>query len=343
MQLNIGRQIFSTIAGHLRHLKYQGDPGDSGFKAPTRGMILFIFFVLTGVVFLNASEPVIISDDFVNPGGVLQIVIPGEGLSNVSLSLENSRNESLSRNDAFLWTAPGGGSVSIVLLGIPSSVSPGRYTLAMNADQGRAQWHLEKAVTVTDVLFPEQVINLSDRMDSLLSDESERKKSEARRLWAILTSFDGTAIYQTGPLSLPLEEGVHTAEFGDRRRYHRPDGSETSSIHFGIDLWQEVGTPVKAAGRGRVVLATERYLTGNTVIIEHLPGVYSLYYHMNSLEVGEGEMVNMGDVIGSLGDSGFATGAHLHWELRVGAVPVDPSQFLQAPLLDTNKIMGRIE
>ena len=54
-------------------------------------------------------------------------------------------------------------------------------------------------------------------------------------------------------------------------------------------------------------------------------------------------MVKMGDVIGSVGETGFATGAHLHWELRVGATPVDPSQFLTAPLLDTNQIMGRME
>jgi len=309
------------------------------------GNILFIStcFILTAAGILSAAEPVIIADDYVQPGAVLQILIPGGHLNNVSLSIENSRKESLSRNQGFLWTAASGESVSVVLLGIPSTITPGRYTLVMNADQGRAQWHLEKAVTVTEHLFPEQVINLDEKMNALYNDDSERKKSEARRLWAILTSFDKNAIFQTGLFTPPLDEGVPTAEFGDRRRYHRPDGSESSSVHFGLDLWSEPGTPVKAAGRGRVVLATERFLTGNTVIIEHLPGVYSLYYHMDSLEVREGEMVNQGVVIGSVGETGFATGAHLHWELRVGATPVNPSQFLSSPLLDTNRIMGRIE
>jgi len=292
---------------------------------------------------LPAAEPAIIADDYVNPGEVLQIFIPGDRLDHISLSIENSRKESLSRNQGFTWTDPSGESVSVVLLGIPSSISPGNYTLVLNADQGRAQWHLEKAVIVTEKTYPEQIINLSDRMNSLYNDNSERKKTEARRLWSILTSFDENAVFQTGKLAPPLEEWVPTAEYGDRRRYHRPDGSESFSVHFGLDLWSEIGTPVKAAGRGRIVLATERFLTGNTVIIEHLPGVFSLYYHMDSLEVQEGEMVPQGTVIGSVGDTGFATGAHLHWELRVGATPVDPSPFLSAPLLDTNRIMGRME
>jgi murein DD-endopeptidase MepM/ murein hydrolase activator NlpD len=303
--------------------------------------IAFLFLHGSGILY--AADPQIISDDFCNPGGVLQIIIPGDNLSGISLSLENSRKESLSRTEGFGWTDFSGNSVSVALLGIPSTINPGRYTLVLNADQGRADWHLEKTVTISELVFREQIINLDDRMNSLYVDDSERKKSEARRLWAILTDFDKTAVFQTGIFQPPLERGVHTAEFGDRRRYHRPDGSESASVHFGLDLWSEPGTPVRASGRGRIVLAAERLLTGNTVIIEHLPGVYTLYYHMDSLEVREGQMVKQGDTIGTLGSTGFATGAHLHWELRVGATPVDPSPFLSRPLLDTNRIMGRME
>ena len=300
-----------------------------------------LFFVGFGTLY--AVDPVLISDDYVSPGGVLQVIIPGGHLNHISLSIENSRKESLSRTEGFYWTDYSGKTISTALLGIPSTISPGRYTLVMNADQGRAQWHLEKTITVTELFFPEQVINLSDRMNTLYNDNSERKKTEARKLWAILTSFDKSAVFHTGLFSPPLEEGVPTAGFGDRRRFHRPDGSESSSVHFGLDLWSEIGSPVKAAGRGRVVLAAERFLTGNTVILEHLPGVYSLYYHMDSLEVREGEIVDQGILIGSVGETGFATGAHLHWELRVGATPVDPSSFLRAPLLDTNRLMSNME
>ena len=308
-----------------------------------RAFVLSGCLILSTVGVLSAAEPVLFADDFIEPGGVVQVVITGDPMDNLSISLQDTRDRTLSRSEGFLWQSPAGRSISVALLGIPSTVTPGRYTLVMNADQGRAEWRLERSITVTEVAFPEQVIVLSDKMNNLYTDESERKKSEARVLWAILTAFNKTAIYHTGFLIEPLVEGIPTAGFGDRRRYHIPDGSETSSVHFGMDLWAELGTPVKASGRGRIVLAAERYLTGNTVIIEHLPGVYSLYYHMDSINVREGEMVNQGDRIGTVGETGFATGEHLHWELRVGATPVNPEPFLDAPLLDTNEMMGKMK
>lgn len=308
-----------------------------------RAVIVSVMLSLVSVGRLMAADPLLLADDFADPGSVLQVVVTGEIMDNLSVSLQDSRERTLSRAEGFIWQSPATGrSISVALLGIPSTVTPGRYHLVLNAEEGRAEWRLEKMVTITESSFPEQVITLSDRMNSLYADESERKKSEARELWAVLTAFDRSAIFNPGPLSAPLEDGTPTAGFGDRRRYRMPDGSESSSVHFGKDLWAELGTPVTASGRGRVVMATERFLTGNTVIIEHLPGVYSLYYHMDTIDVGLGEIVKIGDRIGTVGETGFATGEHLHWELRVGATPVDPEQFLMAPLLDTNELLGKM-
>lgn len=305
--------------------------------------------IITGILFLVsagtliAADPVLFADDFAAPGGVLQVIVTGDPMDNLSVSLQDSRERTLSRSEGFIWRSPATGrSISVALLGIPSTVTPGRYHLVLNAEEGRAEWRLEKMVTITESFFPEQVITLSDRMNNLYTDESERKKYEARELWAVLTAFNKSAIFNPGTLAAPLKEGIPTAGFGDRRRYRMPDGSESSSVHFGKDLWAELGTPVSASGRGRIVMATERFLTGNTVIIEHLPGVYSLYYHMDSIEVGLGEMVKKGDRIGAVGETGFATGEHLHWELRVGATPVDPEQFLLIPLLDTTALLGKM-
>ena len=75
-------------------------------------------------------------------------------------------------------------------------------------------------------------------------------------------------------------------------------------------------------------------ITGNTVILEHLCGVYTLYYHLNSLSVKEGELVEAGTQIGEIGATGFVTGPHLHWELRVAGVAVDPEAFISTPILD---------
>jgi murein DD-endopeptidase MepM/ murein hydrolase activator NlpD len=97
-----------------------------------------------------------------------------------------------------------------------------------------------------------------------------------------------------------------------------------------------------ASGRGRVVLARERLLTGNSVILEHLPGVYSLYYHLDSMAVNEGEIVETGQVLGRSGATGLATGPHLHWEIRVSGENADPDAFLSQPILDKNDIIYRM-
>jgi murein DD-endopeptidase MepM/ murein hydrolase activator NlpD len=289
-----------------------------------------------------AADPVFFADDEISPGDVVQAVITGEPMEDMVVALQDNQGRTLSRAEGFIWHSPAGRSVSVALLGIPSTALPGRYTLVLNAREGRADWHLERYIDIIEEAFPESVIILNDKMNDIAVDDSERKKSEAREFWAVLTSFDPQAVHHPGPLLPPLKELVETAGYGDRRRYRMPDGTETVSVHFGKDLRAGLGTPVTSSGKGRVSMASERLLTGNTVIIEHMPGVYSIYYHMDSLSVKKGEMVKAGDNIGTVGETGFATGVHLHWELRVGAVPVKPELFLQKPLLDTIDLAGKM-
>ena len=89
-------------------------------------------------------------------------------------------------------------------------------------------------------------------------------------------------------------------------------------------------------------MAKERVLTGLTVVMEHLPGVYSLYYHMDSIRVEQGQMVEAGMVIGTVGSTGLVTGPHLHWEIRAGGIAVNPDTFIEKPIIDKEAIMSII-
>ena len=111
---------------------------------------------------------------------------------------------------------------------------------------------------------------------------------------------------------MPVNSKVQTSRFGGRRVYQYPDGRSSSSIHAGVDWRAPTGTPISAPGPGRVALAMDRIVTGKTVVVEHLPGVYSLYFHMDKIAVAEGDMVQTGTRLGDAGATGFATGAHLH-------------------------------
>ena len=75
-------------------------------------------------------------------------------------------------------------------------------------------------------------------------------------------------------------------------------------------------------------MAEDRISTGYSVVIEHLPGLYSLYYHLSELLVKEGDMIKQGELIGKSGATGLATGPHLHWEMRLNGASVRPEFFL---------------
>ncbi len=89
-------------------------------------------------------------------------------------------------------------------------------------------------------------------------------------------------------------------------------------------------------------MATNRIVTGGTVVIEHLPAVYSLYYHLDTVDVAVNDIVEQGERIGTVGSTGLSTGPHLHWELRVSGVAVDPEQVIRAPHLDISVIRGSL-
>ena len=134
-----------------------------------------------------------------------------------------------------------------------------------------------------------------------------------------------------GPWILPVE-GEVTGVFGARRSY---DGVEAQGWHHGHDIAAQHGDPIVAPAPGTVVWTGEVILHGIGVIIDHGAGVYSGYWHMSLIAVREGMEVAAGDWIGNIGTTGLSTGPHLHWEVIIQGVDVDPVQWLgeeQPPL-----------
>lgn len=128
-------------------------------------------------------------------------------------------------------------------------------------------------------------------------------------------------------------EGVITSSFG---LYRYINGSATPSRHQGIDIAIAEGTPVPASNRGQVVFADFVIMTGNTVVIEHGAGLKTIYMHLSEIDCEAGDMVEQGDIIGLVGTTGYSTGPHLHFEVRIGDQSVSPW-----PLIDgTSAIYG---
>jgi murein DD-endopeptidase MepM/ murein hydrolase activator NlpD len=223
-------------------------------------------------------------------------------------------------------------SVAVALLGVPSTLSPGRYALEIRED-GAVQDRVPLRVEARD--FARQRIALNRSLTALRADPDPRKVEQAKKLIAMVAQVNPEAVFSDGGFDLPVEKDYRrTSGYGDRRTYDYADGGTARAIHFGVDLAAETGTPVHAAAPGRVAFAGDRIVTGLSVVIEHLPGVYGLYYHLDDMAVAEGDRVARGERIGTIGATGLATGPHLHWEIRVSGVPVSPDHLLEEALLD---------
>ncbi|MBT4770269.1 MAG: M23 family metallopeptidase [Rhodospirillaceae bacterium] len=116
--------------------------------------------------------------------------------------------------------------------------------------------------------------------------------------------------------------GIITGVYGSQRILN----GEARSPHLGADIAADEGTPIRAPADGRVVLADdEMFFTGKTLLIDHGHGLVSVYAHMSALDVVEGAWVAKGDVVGRIGQTGRATGPHLHWGVHLNGVGLDPA------------------
>jgi len=227
------------------------------------------------------------------------------------------------------------------VLGIPSTAEPGIGQLLVTGYGGPESVAVEAPVLqaaeplfVGTRRFAEEEIPLRKGLGELRRGDDPERVEQARELWRLLGTWRRVDHGHTGRLRHPVVGARRSAGFGDRRLYRYDDDSTDRSIHNGVDFAAPEGTVVVAAGAGTVVMARYRIITGLTVVIEHLPAVYSLYYHLSRLTVALGERVEPGTALGAVGSTGLATGPHLHWEVRAAGVAVDPDVLVTTPLVD---------
>jgi len=230
------------------------------------------------------------------------------------------------------------GEIRTAILAIPSTALVGNATIRIEAGTEVVR---NLSFTIDGREFPSETIALNQENTDLRTVEDPQKTAEAEEIWAIYLRT-GTVVYSGGPFIPPVGSTRRTSDYGSRRVYRYADNSTDTSIHAGVDIGVPTGTEVTASAAGRVALAKYRIVTGNTVVLEHLPGVYSLYYHMDSIAVNPGDIVEAGALLGESGATGLATGPHLHWEIRVAGENADPDAFLARPVLDKSDIIDKL-
>jgi murein DD-endopeptidase MepM/ murein hydrolase activator NlpD len=155
------------------------------------------------------------------------------------------------------------------------------------------------------------------------AEQLARVKSEQQKLREIYATVSPQKLWQ-GRFRMPLDGVTKGANFGRRRVLN----GQSRSPHSGVDLPATTGTPVHAAQTGRVVLAESLFVAGNTVIIDHGLGIYTLYCHLSEIDAKVGDKITVGALLGKVGATGRVTGPHLHWGLSVDQARVNALQIV---------------
>ena len=242
-----------------------------------------------------------------------------------TVSLRNSESASNATasfadlNYPMLWT----GDIWWAVIGVAADLVAGQYQVEVIED---GLMNLPSMVlTVVEAAFPEESIELAPEQSQLLTDPTAIE--EERQLLASTYATVTPERLWSGPFVLPAA-GPTGDTFGLRRSFN----GGPFSHHTGVDILAGEGQPVVATNSGRVAFAGELHLRGGTVIIDHGAGVFSGYHHLSQVLVVAGQEVAQGEVIGAVGGTGLATAPHLHWEIVVHGVRVDPLPWTQAEI-----------
>lgn len=230
--------------------------------------------------------------------------------------------------DKTLHFAPLEGETFVSLQGVHAMLEPGPYPLRLTASlPDGSQQSFEQMVLVQSGNYPNDPILLVEpaTIDPVTTGE------ELKQIEAITAAFSPTRSWEGIFQSPAYFNDCFTSRYGNRREYIG-QGTEQKyySFHTGLDFCGGEGLPITAPADGVIVFAGPLTIRGNAVIIDHGWGVYSGFWHQPGLEVQVGQTVKKGEIIGKVGGTGRVTGAHLHWEVWVNGVQVDPFDWLDA-------------
>ncbi|MCS7286635.1 MAG: M23 family metallopeptidase [Anaerolineae bacterium] len=204
----------------------------------------------------------------------------------------------------------------VAFVGVHVLTSPGKHFLRVCLPSGLCQ---TSELPVVQKVYPVERIRFPAEKLALIRPEIVKEEREI--VSRAYSKFSRKPLWFF-PFSPPLKGELQiTSHFGTLRAY---GSSPPSDFHAGVDFRAEEGTLVYAPAPGRAVLARELILRGRMVILDHGAGVMSGFLHLSEIAIREGQEVRRGEIIGKVGNTGLSTAPHLHWEVRVNGVAVNP-------------------
>ncbi len=230
------------------------------------------------------------------------------------------------------------GMIGVIPFAITTDMETGEYKVVLNIEDSKGVQENSYPLVVDATEWEKETIKATKSMKEIKSNPKKvtQSQKESQELWGVLTDrIDASYFFDS--FRLPIKKKYRlSSPFGSQRIFLYQDDSRSVSTHRGEDFAVPIGTPIYAPADGIVTMAVSRIVTGNTIVIEHLPGVTTVYYHLDTLDVKKGAEVKTGEIIGTVGTTGYSTGPHLHWQMNIDGFQVNPMYFLKEPLLDIN-------
>jgi len=245
----------------------------------------------------------------VGVGETLSVQAEAPNAAAVAVEFRGARYRMLPQGDSRFWLA----------VGVPLDAAPGTGILS-SSTRDAAQNVVLSSETVYEVVpveRPVDYLQLTPEEAAVTTPEAYAEESAIRGLQ--LAQFDARP--QWSDLFLRPVDGAITTYFGQGRSIN---GGPVGAFHTGVDLANDEGTPVQLAAPGRVAWVGPMPIRGNSVIVDHGGGAKTGYHHLSSTSAVLGQQMERGEVVGFVGHTGLSTGPHLHWELTLWGVNVDP-------------------
>lgn len=176
---------------------------------------------------------------------------------------------------------------------------------------------------IIDGKYKSEVINVKPSIFKPNKQRVARTKKEYQDAMDVYNS-SSPELYWNEDFTYPLNSKI-TSDFGTKRVYNK----ELKSYHGGTDFQAKDNTPIIASNSGIVRISQNRFYAGNSIVIDHGQGVYSCYFHLNTMNYKVGEFIKKGEVLGLSGSTGRVTGPHLHFTFRINGLQVDPLQAIE--------------
>lgn len=229
----------------------------------------------------------------------------------------------LFERELVFFPSPAGRECFRTLIGIPVLRAPHSFSFSITAtDVAGNETELFVKASIIAKKFHQEQITLTPQKAGLLTDYTAIR-NDYKKINAAYGIISPHQLWKD--TFLRPAAGRITSPFGEQRVFN----NTVYSVHRGIDIANKTGTPINAANSGVIVLAEKLHLFGYTVIIDHGQGVHTMYAHMQRLVAVKGSNIEKGQLIGLMGDTGLTTGAHVHWELRVNGLAVNPGQWMR--------------